>query len=347
VVVLLAICAGGLGMLKTGGLTQAQGFTNTPDAIVGQNLYTDKFHVDTSTPAVIATNAGAADAVIAAASKVPGVSTAPGSVCVQLDYAKAAGAAQSGGSAAPSGGCPPASLQVSPIDGRTVVNATLADPFDSSGAYRTIERLREAMHAVPGADAQVGGTSAATLDVHDASVHDRNLIIPIVLMVIFLILALLLRAVLAPVLLIATVVLSYAAALGISGFAFNHLFHFANADQSFPLFTFVFLVALGIDYNIFLMTRIREETLRHGTRTGIKRGLAVTGGVITSAGLVLAATFAVLGVIAVVFLAELGFAVAVGVLIDTILVRSVLVPALSADIGKKIWWPSKLARAED
>jgi RND superfamily putative drug exporter len=193
----------------------------------------------------------------------------------------------------------------------------------------------------------VGGASAATLDVQNASVHDRNLIIPIVLLVIFLVLALLLRAIVAPVLLILTVVLSFGAALGISALAFDHLFGFAGADPSFPLFTFVFLVALGIDYNIFLMTRIREESLRHGTRVGISRGLTVTGGVITSAGLVLAATFAVLGVLPIVFLAELGFAVAVGVLMDTILVRSVLVPALSADIGKKIWWPSKLANAED
>ncbi|HEV2887290.1 MAG TPA: MMPL family transporter, partial [Jatrophihabitans sp.] len=202
-------------------------------------------------------------------------------------------------------------------------------------------------HAVPGADARVGGISATTSDIQKASVDDRNLIIPIVLLVIFLVLAVLLRAILAPVLLILTVVLSFGAALGISALAFEHLFDFPGTDPSFPLFTFVFLVALGIDYNIFLMTRIREESLRYGTRVGISRGLTVTGGVITSAGIVLAATFAVLGVLPVVFLAELGFAVAVGVLIDTILVRSILVPALSADIGKKIWWPSKLASAED
>jgi RND superfamily putative drug exporter len=151
----------------------------------------------------------------------------------------------------------------------------------------------------------------------------------------------------APLLLIATVVLSFSATLGVSGFVFNHIFHFKNADPAFPLFAFVFLVALGIDYNIFLMTRVREETLQYGTRDGILRGLAVTGGVITSAGVVLAATFTVLGVLPVVFLAEIGFAVAFGVLLDTILVRSILVPALSHDIGKLIWWPSKLASAKD
>ncbi|MDQ1719337.1 MAG: putative drug exporter of the superfamily, partial [Pseudonocardiales bacterium] len=181
------------------------------------------------------------------------------------------------------------------------------------------------------------------LDVQTASVHDRNLIIPIVLLVIFIILALLLRALVAPLLLIVTVVLSFTATLGICGLAFTHVFNFAGADQSFPLFAFVFLVALGIDYNIFLMTRVREETLKFGTGQGILRGLAVTGGVITSAGVVLAATFTVLGVLPLVFLAEIGFAVAFGVLLDTILVRSVLVPALASELGSKIWWPSKLA----
>jgi RND superfamily putative drug exporter len=159
------------------------------------------------------------------------------------------------------------------------------------------------------------------------------------------VLGVVLRALLAPVILILTVVLSFTATLGISALFFNHVFHFANADPAYPLFAFVFLVALGIDYNIFLMTRVREETLEYGTRQGIVRGLAVTGGVITSAGLVLAATFVVLGVLPIVFLAEIGFTVALGVLIDTILVRSILVPALSYDIGKRIWWPSRLARA--
>ena len=168
------------------------------------------------------------------------------------------------------------------------------------------------------------------------------------LLVILLVLAVLLRALIAPLLLIATVVLSFAATLGVCALVFNHVFGFAGADPSFPLFAFVFLVALGIDYNIFLMTRVREETLRvRHPRAGSLRGLAVTGGVITSAGLVLAATFAVLGVLPLVFLAEIGFAVAFGVLLDTILVRSVLVPALSHDIGKKIWWPSKLAAGKD
>ena len=348
---LLLLCLLGLPSLKTDGLTTAQGFTNTPDAVIGQNLYDSKFPAGVGAPAVIAVNASAAPQVIAAASAVPGVATAPGSVCIQIDYAKvaklkaAAGAAGSTGGA-PAGvtaGCPPAALQVSPIDGRTIVNATLSDSYDSPAAADTIVRLRSAVHAVPGADALVGGQTAATVDVHNASVHDRNLIIPIVLVVIFIVLSLLLRALLAPLLLIVTVVFSFGATLGVCGWAFTHVFGFAGADQSFPLFAFVFLVALGIDYNIFLMTRVREETLQFGARKGVLRGLAVTGGVITSAGVVLAATFTVLGVLPLVFLAELGFAVAFGVLLDTLIVRTILVPALSYDIGRKIWWPSKLA----
>jgi putative drug exporter of the RND superfamily len=244
-------------------------------------------------------------------------------------------------------GCAPAIAQISPRDGRILINANLTSRYDTPQAMNTVVALREAVHSIAGADANVGGQTAATYDVQVASRYDRNLIIPIVLFVILLVLALVLRAILAPVLLILTVVLSFTAALGVSALVFNHVFHFANADPAFPLFAFVFLVALGIDYNIFLMTRVREETLKHGTRSGILRGLSVTGGVITSAGVVLAATFVVLGVLPLVFLAELGFAVAFGVLLDTILVRSVLVPALSYDIGRRIWWPSKLASGRE
>ncbi len=161
---------------------------------------------------------------------------------------------------------------------------------------------------------------------------------------VFLILGLLLRALIAPIMLIATVVLSFAAALGVSALMFNHVFHFGGADTSFPLFVFVFLVALGIDYNIFLMTRVREEAGKHGPRRGALTGLSATGGVITSAGAVLAGTFAALATLPVTFLAELGFAVAFGVLLDTIVVRSVLVTALNLDLGRWVWWPSKLSR---
>ena len=176
------------------------------------------------------------------------------------------------------------------------------------------------------------------------SQHDRTVIIPLVLAVNFLILMVLLRSLIAPLLLIATVVLSYLATLGISGYVFTDLLDFPGADSSYPLYAFVFLVALGVDYNIFLMTRVREEADKLGHREGTLRGVAVTGGVITSAGVVLAATFAALAVLPIVFVVEVAFAVAFGVLLDTLLVRSLLVPALSVDIGRFIWWPGKLRR---
>ena len=228
-------------------------------------------------------------------------------------------------------------------DGDVLLQATLTDAADSAAAAETVRDLRSELD---GLDALVGGVTATAIDTNDASVHDRNLIIPIVLAVILVILMLLLRSILAPILLIATTVLSFGTAMGVSALVFNHIFEFPGADPAVPLYGFVFLVALGIDYNIFLMTRVREEALAHGTHEGILRGLANTGGVITSAGVVLAATFAALGVIPILFLAQLAFIVAFGVLLDTFIVRSLLVPALGYDIGRAIWWPSKLSRAE-
>ena len=346
--VVLIACAIAVVGLKTDGISNTQAFTNKPEAIVGQHIYDQAFPSakGAGAPADILTNADKAPQVIAAVKNVDGVAQAPNAVCVELDYAKASQVANTNPLAALRTQCPSAvGLAVTPKDGKLLVGATLAYPYDSPQAYDTIMRIRGAVGAIPGADALVGGSSATNLDIQNASVRDRNLIIPLVLLVILLVLGVVLRALIAPLILIGTVVLSFTAALGVSALFFNHVFHFANADPAFPLFAFVFLVALGIDYNIFLMTRVREETLRHGTRKGIVRGLAVTGGVITSAGVVLAATFTVLGVLPLVFLAEVGFTVAFGVLLDTIVVRSILVPALSYDIGKKIWWPSRLAGA--
>ena len=231
--------------------------------------------------------------------------------------------------------------------GYAYLEGTLSAPPDSQAAYDTIDRVRSAVHAVPGANALVGGVTAINLDVKRASAHDRNLIIPLILVVVFVILGLLLRALVAPVILTATVVLSFAAALGVSAFFFNHVFGFGGADTTFPLFVFVFLVALGIDYNIFLMTRVREEAIRRDARHGAIVGMAATGGVITSAGFVLAGTFAVLATIPSTFLTELGFAVAFGILLDTIVVRLLLVTALNLDVGRWMWWPSKLAGKPD
>jgi RND superfamily putative drug exporter len=223
--------------------------------------------------------------------------------------------------------------------GDVLLQATLTDAADSEAAAETVRALRESLHET---GAIVGGVTATAIDTNDASVHDRNLIIPVVLGVILVILMLLLRSILAPILLILTTVLSFGTAMGVSALVFNHVLGFPGADPAVPLYGFVFLVALGIDYNIFLMTRVREESLAHGTRSGILRGLSATGGVITSAGIVLAATFAALGVIPILFLAQLAFIVAFGVLLDTFVVRSLLVPALAYDIGRRIWWPAKV-----
>jgi len=219
------------------------------------------------------------------------------------------------------------------------------EPY-STRAFEVVEPLRKAVRAVdPGA--LVGGPTAIEHDLRDASARDTRLLIPLTLVIVFVILVVLLRSLLAPVILIATVVLSFLASLGVGAVVFDVVFGFPGASPEIPLFAFIFLVALGVDYNIFLMARVREETQRHGTRQGMLRGLAVTGGVITSAGIVLAGTFAVLGVLPLVFLTELGFLIAFGVLLDTFVVRSVLVPAIAFELGPRIWWPSSLASSID
>jgi RND superfamily putative drug exporter len=220
-----------------------------------------------------------------------------------------------------------------------------ADPY-STTAENLVPRLRAAAHAAS-PTALVGGPTAQQKDFDTAAAHDNRLIVPIVLLLVFVILALLLRAVTLPLLLIATVILSFGAALGISSAVFDHLFGYPGEPSTLPLLAFIFLVALGVDYNIFLMARAREEALRHGTRHGMLRGLAVTGGVITSAGIVLAGTFTMLATLPLKTLTELGFTIAFGVLLDTFIVRSVLVPALVFDIGPRVWWPSALARKEE
>ena len=299
--------------LEADGLPQTDAFINQPDSVVGQKLIAQHYPAGTGSPVLIVGPAAKADAITAVATGDPGIA----------------------GLASPT-------RTAGDLVG---VQVTLADAPDSPEADDTIRRLRTSLDAVS-PDALVGGATAVNLDVQVTAQRDNRVVIPLVLLVVFLVLMLLLRAVVAPLLLMATVVLSFLATLGVSAFFFTHVFGFAGADSSFPLFAFIFLVALGIDYNIFLMTRVREESARIGTRPGILRGLAVTGGVITSAGIVLAATFAVLGTLPLVFTAQIGFVVAFGVLLDTTIVRSVLVPALSYDVGRSIWWPSRLARAD-
>ena len=228
--------------------------------------------------------------------------------------------------------------------GHAYLQGTLTTAPDSQAAYATVDRVRANVHAVPGADAMVGGNTAINLDVQRAAAHDRNLIIPVVLAVVFVILALLLQAVVAPLMLIATVVLSFAAALGVSALFFNHVFNFGGADTVVPAVRVRVPRRAGHRLQHLPDDPGPRGGKAHGTRRGALTGLAVTGGVITSAGAVLAGTFAVLGTLPVTFLTELGFAVAFGVLLDTIVVRSVLVTALNLDLGRWLWWPSKLAR---
>ncbi|HQZ85486.1 MAG TPA: MMPL family transporter [Actinomycetota bacterium] len=317
--------------LKASGITTTQAFVNKTDSVVGQEELAQHYPGGLGTPTIVITNEGQAAAVVQVVQATPGVAAV-------VPYTGATGPP-------PAAGAPAAAPKV--VDGKVQLQVTLAAPADSREAEDTVATLRDRVDTVPGADALVGGQTAAQLDVDQASERDRNLIIPVVLLVIFLILILLLRALLAPLVLIGTVVLSYFATLGVCALVFNNVFKFPGGDTSFPLFAFVFLVALGVDYNIFLMTRVREESKKLGTRPGILKGLSVTGGVITSAGIVLAATFLVLGVLPLVFLREIGFAVAIGVLLDTFIIRTALVPALSYDIGRKIWWPSKLAKQPD
>ena len=229
------------------------------------------------------------------------------------------------------------------VDGEVMLQLTLTDKADSTAARDTVSSLRAALHALD-PSVTVGGSTALDLDTDLTSTRDRNLIIPVVLAVITVILMVLLRSIVAPLLLMVTTVLSFGTALGVSSLIFNHLLDFPGADPAVPLYGFVFLVALGIDYNIFLMTRVREESLVRGTKEGVLRGLVVTGGVITSAGIVLAATFAALSVIPILFLVQLAIIVAFGVLLDALVVRALLVPALVYDAGDRVWWPSKMGR---
>jgi len=234
--------------------------------------------------------------------------------------------------------------QTPPVGGVKYIEVAQSLDPASDAAADQVRAVRTAVHDVSGADALVGGSAALFLDTSEAAHRDNTVIIPIVLVVVMLILMILLRALLAPVVLILTVILSFGAALGLAALIFKYVYGFDMADSGYPLFVFVFLVALGIDYNIFLMTRVREETQKAGTRRGSLIALSSTGGVITSAGLVLAATFAVLGTIPLVFLAEIGTAIALGVILDTMIVRAILVTALNLDLGGRIWWPSRLDR---
>jgi RND superfamily putative drug exporter len=319
---LLIVLAGFSTTLNATGLSTIDSFTQRTDSVVGQEELLKHFPGGQGQPTQVVVKEAIAPAAIAKLRSNPGVDSVETMVM---------------GFAVPGQPLPPAKV----VDGNMLLNVTLKYAPDSEEAIALIPGLRSDMESLD-KSILVGGSTSVSYDINQASKHDRNLIIPIVLFLIAIILGLLLRSIYAAVLLLGTVVVSFFATLGACALIFNHVFGFAGADPAFPLFAFIFLVALGIDYNIFLMTRVREESLRLGTRAGMTKALTVTGGVITSAGIVLAATFAVLGVLPLVFLAQLGFAVAFGVLLDTMIVRSILVPALVHEIGPKVWWPSKL-----
>src|SRR5215213_3847444 len=310
---LLAACFGLFG-LNAKGLSAADSFRGTPESVAGDQVAAQHFPAAAGNPVHILTTADTADDVASAVAANDGV----GDV---------------------------AEPQI--VGDTALIEADLTDPADSDAAYDTVRSLRTELDDVGDGEALVGGNTAINLDVQTASQRDNKVIIPLVMLVVLLVLGLLLRAVVAPLILVATVVLSYGAALGLSALIFDWTINVESTDSAFPLFVFVFLVALGIDYNIFLMTRVREEAFDHGTRRAALIGLGATGGVITSAGLVLAATFAVLATLPLTFVTQLGIAVALGVLLDTLIVRSVLVTALNLDVGRWMWWPSALARRLD
>ncbi|HCB07643.1 MAG TPA: MMPL family transporter [Nocardioides sp.] len=313
--IILAIACLGVFKLDANGLSTEDGFTETLDSVTAQKLLADHDLADSSNTIQVVTNDEQLPEVQEAVSDIEGLGSPTDPVSIG--------------------------------DGRSYFEVPIKYDLASEPAFDIVIEARDQVHAVDGADALVGGGAAFYLDTKTASQRDNKVVIPLVLLVVLVILVLLLRALTAPLILIGTVILSFGAALGISSLIFTYVFDFAGADAGFPLFAFVFLVALGVDYNIFLMTRVREETVQHGTRKGSLIALSSTGGVITSAGLVLAATFLVLATLPFVFLVELGTAVALGVLLDTLVVRSVLVTALNLDLGGKIWWPSKLDRGDN
>ena len=333
-VALLLAGAAFLPTLKADGIALADTIRGSSQAVDGQTVLGRHFDAGVGSPAVIITPAGSAQEVTRAAEGVEGVA----GVAPVTD-------AGPGGPAGPPPGAAPGDAGAEPkvVDGLVELDATLQDPADSDAAIATVGRLRQAVRAAE-PQALVGGATATDLDTRETTRRDRAVIIPVVLLVITAVLALLLRSLAAPLLLTATVVLSFAATLGVAALVFNQLFDFPGSDPGVVLISFVFLIALGVDYNIFLMSRAREESLTAGTREGVLTALAVTGGVITSAGLVLAATFGALVVLPLLILTQVAFIVGFGVLLDTFVVRSLVVPAAVYLLGDRVWWPGRLAR---
>ncbi|HET8616206.1 MAG TPA: MMPL family transporter [Actinomycetales bacterium] len=328
----LAAAAAFVPTFQASGVSQTDTFRTQVDSVVGQRVLSRHFPGGSGSPAIIIAPQDSLGAVLDVVRRTDGVA--------QVSVLPADQSAASGGQ-------PGAAAEPDPkvVDGKVEVRAVLQAAADTPRAQDVVKRLRTSLDAV-GPDALVGGQSAINLDVRTATDRDLTVIVPAVLAVILVVLALLLQSLVAPLLLVVANVLSFGATIGISALVFNHLLDLPGADPAIPLYAFVFLVALGIDYSIFLMTRVHEESRSRGTRPGVLVGLAVTGGVITSAGVVLAATFGALATLPLLFLLQIAFIVAFGVLLDTIVVRSLLVPALSYDSGRHVWWPSRLSRSE-
>ena len=291
------------------GLAQTERFIQAPEAVQGQQVIADSFAAGSGSPTAVIVNAEYADETAEVAASIDGVDSAT----------------------------------VGEGDGEIAqVNVVLSAAAETEEAFDVVRELRAELDSIEGADALVGGLDAQALDVSEATRADQNLVIPLILVLVLIVLMILLRAILAPVLLLATVVGSYFASLGASWLLFQTVFGFPALDTNVVLLSFLFLVALGVDYNIFLVTRANEEARVLGTRAGMIRALAATGGVITSAGILLAAVFAVLGVLPLITLTQIGIIVCVGVLLDTLLVRTVIVPALAFIAGDTFWWPRRL-----
>jgi RND superfamily putative drug exporter len=303
--VLLTVLASGLFGMRLG-LDEADQLLDRPEAVTAAERLAESFPAGTVEPTQVLTRADG-EQVLASVEQTSGVGSA---------RITASG------------------------DGLTQIEAVVSAEPGSAASRATVERLRDSLADVP--DTYVGGNEAEAIDARAAAERDLKLIVPLILVMVLLGLTVLLRSLLGPVLLVLSVVATYVAALGASWWIFSAVFGFEAVEVKIPLFAFLFLVALGVDYNIFLVTRAREEAREHGSREGMLRALTVTGGVITSAGILLAAVFAVLGVLPLVALAQLGTIICVGVLLDTLVVRTMLVPAIAVLLGDRFWWPRRV-----
>lgn len=301
----LAVMAGGITQIKTG-LDGPDQFLQKPEAIAAAERLGESFPAGAADPTIVVTR-GDGEATATAVAAVDGIGDA---------------------------------RVVASGNGVSEIDAVIDAAPGSDEAEATVTALREALAGQ--ADTHVGGTEAEAMDASASAARDRLVIFPIILALVLVSLAALLRSVVAPIILVATVVATYMASLGLSWVLFTQVFGFERLDDGVPLLAFVFLVALGVDYNIFLISRAAEEAKDHGSRSGMLRALAATGGVITSAGILLAAVFAVLGVLPLVVLAQLGVIICVGVLLDTLVVRTVLVPAIGLILGDRFWWPRRV-----